>query len=215
MLVVDQRGEARHVRQEREGIGHLCPVGDSVHRVCGRGGRLFAETFLGEAPPTWWEFPEIPPAPARAPAEGPLGGAVTWQAMVRRAVCRSPPLRGSGPPTCGIRTELRQELCSSPADVALETVRAWAVWQTEVERRSCHVLLGAKPDAGRGRISVGCSAPSSAKTAGKWPKSWGYDTVWRPASVGACPVGCRGGPQGLARLCGRASGRSPGRARPR
>jgi SRSO17 transposase len=31
--------------------------------------------------------------------------------------------------------ELRRELCPSPADVALETVRAWAVWQTEVERR--------------------------------------------------------------------------------
>ena len=31
--------------------------------------------------------------------------------------------------------ELRQELSPPPADVALETVRAWAVWQTEVERR--------------------------------------------------------------------------------
>ena len=31
--------------------------------------------------------------------------------------------------------ELRQELSPPPPDVALETVRAWAVWQTEVARR--------------------------------------------------------------------------------
>ena len=31
--------------------------------------------------------------------------------------------------------ELRQELSTPPLDVALETVRAWAVWQTAVERR--------------------------------------------------------------------------------
>ena len=31
--------------------------------------------------------------------------------------------------------ELRQELCSSPTDVSLETVQTWALWQTEVERR--------------------------------------------------------------------------------
>lgn len=31
--------------------------------------------------------------------------------------------------------ELRQELSPSPTDVALETVRTWAVWLTEVERR--------------------------------------------------------------------------------
>ena len=31
--------------------------------------------------------------------------------------------------------ELRQELSTPPLDVALETGRAWAVWQTEVERR--------------------------------------------------------------------------------
>jgi hypothetical protein len=31
--------------------------------------------------------------------------------------------------------ELRQELNPPPLDVELETVRAWAVWQTEVERR--------------------------------------------------------------------------------
>ena len=31
--------------------------------------------------------------------------------------------------------ELRQELCSSPTDVTLETVQTWALWQTEVERR--------------------------------------------------------------------------------
>ena len=31
--------------------------------------------------------------------------------------------------------ELRQELSPPSPDVALETVRAWAVWQTEVERR--------------------------------------------------------------------------------
>ena len=31
--------------------------------------------------------------------------------------------------------ELRQELSTPPLDVGLETVRAWAVWQTEVERR--------------------------------------------------------------------------------
>ena len=31
--------------------------------------------------------------------------------------------------------ELSQELCPSPTDVALETVRPWAVWLTEVERR--------------------------------------------------------------------------------
>jgi hypothetical protein len=31
--------------------------------------------------------------------------------------------------------ELRQELCPSPTDLALETVRPWAVWLTEVERR--------------------------------------------------------------------------------
>ena len=31
--------------------------------------------------------------------------------------------------------ELRPELSTPPTDLALETVRAWAVWQTEVERR--------------------------------------------------------------------------------
>ena len=31
--------------------------------------------------------------------------------------------------------ELRQELSTPPLDVELATVRAWAVWQTEVERR--------------------------------------------------------------------------------
>jgi len=31
--------------------------------------------------------------------------------------------------------ELRQELNPPPLDVELETVRAWAVWQPEVERR--------------------------------------------------------------------------------
>ena len=31
--------------------------------------------------------------------------------------------------------ELSRELCPSPTDVALETVRPWAVWLTEVERR--------------------------------------------------------------------------------
>ena len=31
--------------------------------------------------------------------------------------------------------ELRQELNTPPRDVELETVRAWVVWQTEVERR--------------------------------------------------------------------------------
>jgi SRSO17 transposase len=31
--------------------------------------------------------------------------------------------------------ERRQELSTPPPDLALETVRAWAVWQTEVERR--------------------------------------------------------------------------------
>ena len=31
--------------------------------------------------------------------------------------------------------ELRPELNTPPTDVALETVRTWAVWQTEVERR--------------------------------------------------------------------------------
>ena len=31
--------------------------------------------------------------------------------------------------------ELRQELSTPPPDLALETVRAWAVWLTEVERR--------------------------------------------------------------------------------
>ena len=31
--------------------------------------------------------------------------------------------------------KLRQELCSSPTDVTLETVQTWALWQTEVERR--------------------------------------------------------------------------------
>ncbi len=31
--------------------------------------------------------------------------------------------------------ELQQELSTSPTDVALETVRAGAVWQTAVERR--------------------------------------------------------------------------------
>ncbi len=31
--------------------------------------------------------------------------------------------------------ELRQELSTPPLDVELETGRAWAVWQTEVERR--------------------------------------------------------------------------------
>jgi SRSO17 transposase len=31
--------------------------------------------------------------------------------------------------------ELRQELSTPPTDLALETVRAWAVWLTEVERR--------------------------------------------------------------------------------
>ena len=31
--------------------------------------------------------------------------------------------------------ELRQELSPPSPDVALETVRAWAVWQTEVDRR--------------------------------------------------------------------------------
>jgi hypothetical protein len=31
--------------------------------------------------------------------------------------------------------ERRQELCPSPTDLALETVRPWAVWLTEVARR--------------------------------------------------------------------------------
>jgi SRSO17 transposase len=31
--------------------------------------------------------------------------------------------------------ELRQEQCTAPADLALETVRAWPIWLTEVERR--------------------------------------------------------------------------------
>ena len=31
--------------------------------------------------------------------------------------------------------ELRQELNTPPRDVELETVRAWVIWQTEVERR--------------------------------------------------------------------------------
>jgi len=31
--------------------------------------------------------------------------------------------------------ELRQEQCTAPADLALETVREWPIWLTEVERR--------------------------------------------------------------------------------
>ena len=31
--------------------------------------------------------------------------------------------------------ELLQEQCAAPTDLALETVRAWALWLTEVERR--------------------------------------------------------------------------------
>jgi SRSO17 transposase len=31
--------------------------------------------------------------------------------------------------------ELRQEQCPAPADLALETVRAWPIWLTEVARR--------------------------------------------------------------------------------
>ena len=31
--------------------------------------------------------------------------------------------------------ELRQEQCTAPADLALETVREWTLWLTEVERR--------------------------------------------------------------------------------
>ena len=31
--------------------------------------------------------------------------------------------------------ELLQEKCAAPTDLALETVRAWALWLTEVERR--------------------------------------------------------------------------------
>ena len=31
--------------------------------------------------------------------------------------------------------EVRQEQCMAPADLALETVRAWTLWLTEVERR--------------------------------------------------------------------------------
>ena len=46
--------------------------------------------------------------------------------------------------------ELRQELCPLPADVALETVRAWAVWQTEVER---HIM----PRFARRECGVRCS----------------------------------------------------------
>jgi hypothetical protein len=31
--------------------------------------------------------------------------------------------------------ELLQEKCAAPTDLALETVREWALWLTEVERR--------------------------------------------------------------------------------
>ena len=79
MLVVDHRGEARHVRHEgTRGIGH--PYARSVTarvagKACGRGGRLFPETFFGGAPPLGGSFPEFAPADARAPARGLLGGA--------------------------------------------------------------------------------------------------------------------------------------------
>ena len=113
MLVVDQRGEARHVRQEHRGrTGHLCLWSVTACIVaCGRvraRWRLFSETFYwGDVPQLGGVSRKPAPADARAPAEGPLGGAVTRQATVRRAVCRRPPLLGSGPPTCGISTERR------------------------------------------------------------------------------------------------------------
>ena len=38
--------------------------------------------------------------------------------------------------------ELRQERCTAPSDLALETVREWTLWLTEVERyRSSGLLL--------------------------------------------------------------------------
>ena len=81
-------------------------VGDSARRglagVCGRDARLFAETFFGEALPRLAEFPENPARTRPRARRGAFGGSVTRQATVRRAVCRRPPLLGSGPPACGI-----------------------------------------------------------------------------------------------------------------
>ena len=112
MLVVDQRGEARHVRQEASGrTGHPCLWSVTARRglagVCGRDrAPVFGNLFWGDAPGLA-EFPETHTRSRPRARRGALGGSVTRQATVRRAVCRRPPLLGSGPPTCGISTERR------------------------------------------------------------------------------------------------------------
>ena len=66
--------------------------------------------------------------------------------------------------------EVRQERCTAPNDRALETVREWTLWLTEVERHMLPRFPRAKPGAALGPISAACSAPWSAKMAGNWPK---------------------------------------------
>ena len=66
--------------------------------------------------------------------------------------------------------ELRQERCTAPSDLALETVREWTLWLTEVER---YMLPRFPRREARRRAWAyirGLLAPWSAKMAGNWRK---------------------------------------------
>ena len=53
--------------------------------------------------------------------------------------------------------EVRQEQCPAPGDVALETVRAWTLWLTEVERwQEVRESLDRNVEAQKGGVPSRC-----------------------------------------------------------
>ena len=72
-----------------------------------------------------------------------------------------------------LRQELRQELSTPPLDVALETVRAWAVWQTEGERRLLPRFARREARRRAWASLRGFLSPLERQKGGKWLQSMG------------------------------------------
>ena len=86
--------------------------------------------------------------------------------------------------------ETRQEQCPAPGNVALETVREWPLWLTEVERWLMPHFARREAQHRAWAYIRGLLSPLSAKTAGSWQKS----TAMRPPMV--CSI-CWGGHAGM------------------
>jgi hypothetical protein len=88
--------------------------------------------------------------------------------------------------------ELRQELSTPPTGLALETVRAWAVWLTEVERRIMPRFARREARRQAWAYLRGLLSPVERKNGWQVAEVNGAPTpVWGPTSVGTGEVGRR------------------------